>query len=99
MGIIGYPRKVKSQLETFLDAVRALYGKTNGIVGINDSNNAYIPGAVLQKKSTVTASAPGAGVGMLRWETGTIAGTLKLVAYSGTSTTGVTVVDNVGSGN
>jgi hypothetical protein len=45
------------------------------------------------------ATAPGADFGLLRWEDGTNAGTLKLVAYSGTSTTGVTVVDNVGAGN
>lgn len=50
-------------------------------------------------RSTVAVTAPGAGVGLLRWETGTNAGTLKLVAYSGTSTTGVTIVDNVGAGN
>lgn len=50
-------------------------------------------------KSTVTVTAPGAGIGMLRFENGTNAGTLKLVAYSGTSTTGVTVTDNIGAGN
>jgi hypothetical protein len=50
-------------------------------------------------KSTTGASAPGAGFGLIRWEAGTTGGTLKLVAYSGTSTTGVTIVDNVGSGN
>jgi len=50
-------------------------------------------------KSTVAVTAPGAGVGMLRWEAGTNAGTLKLVAYAGTSITGTTVVDNVGAGN
>lgn len=99
MGILGYPRKVKSQLEVFLDSVRALRGKSDGFVGISDTNTAYVPGAVLQAKSVGTATAPSKGVGMLRWEAGTNAGTLKLVAYSGTSTTGVTVVDNVGSGN
>lgn len=51
------------------------------------------------QKSTVAVVAPGAGVGTLRWEVGTNAGTLKLVGYSGTSTTGVTIVDNVGAGN
>ncbi len=50
-------------------------------------------------KSTVAAEAPGAGIGMLRWEAGTNTGTLKLVAYSGTSATGITIIDNVGSGN
>ena len=43
--------------------------------------------------------APGANVAVLRWQAGTNAGTLKLVAFAGTSTTGVTVVDNVGAGN
>ena len=50
-------------------------------------------------KSTVGVAAPGAGVGQLRFEAGTGAGTLKLVAYAGTSTTGVTIIDNVGAGN
>ena len=51
------------------------------------------------QKSTIAASAVGANRGMLRWEAGTNPGTLKLIAYSGTSTTGVTIVDNVGLGN
>lgn len=50
-------------------------------------------------RSTTAVTAPGADIGLLRWENGTNAGTLKLVGYSGTSTTGVTVVDNVGAGN
>lgn len=51
------------------------------------------------KKSTAAVTAPAAGYGLLRWEVGTNAGTLKLVGYSGTSTTGVTIIDNVGTGN
>ena len=51
------------------------------------------------QKSTVAVSAPGAGIGTLRWEPGTNPGTLKLVAYAGTSTTGTVIVDNVGGGN
>lgn len=50
-------------------------------------------------KQSALAVAPGKGVGALQFEAGTNAGTLKLVAYSGTSTTGVTVADNIGSGN
>jgi hypothetical protein len=42
------------------------------------------------------AVAPGSGYGALRWEPGTLPGKLKLVAYGNTSTTGVTIVDNVG---
>jgi len=58
-----------------------------------------VSGGYQSQKCTVAVEAPGRGRGMLRWEAGTNAGTLKLVAYAGTSTTGVTVVDNVGSGN
>ena len=51
------------------------------------------------KSSSALSLNPGVDLGVLRWESGTNAGTLKLVAYAGTSTTGVTVIDNVGSGN
>ena len=50
-------------------------------------------------KKTALSVAPGVDIAALQWECGTNAGTLKLVAYAGTSTTGVTVVDNVGTGN
>jgi hypothetical protein len=56
-------------------------------------------GWLVQAKALSTIAAPGAGYGLLRWEAGTNAGTLKLVAYSGTSTTGTVIVDNVGGGN
>lgn len=45
-----------------------------------------------------SVTAPGAATAMLRWEPGTNPGTLKLIAYAGTSTTGTLVIDNVGSG-
>ncbi|MGH7747580.1 MAG: hypothetical protein ACREQ5_22900, partial [Candidatus Dormibacteria bacterium] len=50
-------------------------------------------------KQTALAVAPGADIAHLQFEAGTNAGTLKLVAYAGTSTTGVTVADNIGTGN
>jgi hypothetical protein len=56
------------------------------------------PLAMVRANSALSIS-PGKDVAVLRWQPGTNAGTLKLVAYSGTSTTGVTVVDNVGAGN
>ena len=59
----------------------------------------FMTDGVQMPKITASVVAPGAGMGFLRWEAGTGAGTLKLVAYAGTSTTGVTVVDNVGAGN
>ena len=53
----------------------------------------------ISRSATALSTAPGANVAVLRWQSGTNAGTLKLVAFAGTSTTGVTVVDNVGTGN
>lgn len=52
----------------------------------------------VMKKNTQAATAPGAGYACLRWEAGTNSGTAKLVAYAGTSSTGVTLLDNVGAG-
>jgi len=72
------------------------YGLEVGASGVLiDSDEAKPFG---MKKQTVAVSAPGAGYATLRWEVGTGAGTAKLVAYAGTSTTGVTIVDNVGGG-
>jgi hypothetical protein len=45
-----------------------------------------------------TVVAPGAGYAKLVWVPGTTAGTAKLLAYAGTSTTPTTIIDNVGSG-
>lgn len=56
------------------------------------------PYSLIGAKVTDPATAPGAGFTALRWVAGTNAGTAKLVAYAGTSTTPVTVVDNVGGG-
>ena len=66
---------------------------------LGQGNTALAAGRLAMGRDAAAAFAPGAGYGLLRWETGTNAGTLKLVAYAGTSTTGVTVVDNVGGGN
>jgi hypothetical protein len=49
-------------------------------------------------KRTATGGNPGAAVGTLELVCGTTAGTAKLIAYAGTSTTPVTVADNIGSG-
>jgi len=50
-------------------------------------------------KCTVAVTAPGAGKFCIRAEVGTNPGTLKLVSYAGTSTTGAVLQDNVGAGN
>ncbi len=43
-------------------------------------------------------TAPGAGKARMYWVAGTTPGTAKLIAYAGTSSTPVTIVDNVGGG-
>lgn len=72
------------------------FNKTTGTLSVGSGAAA---GRLSMGRDTGAAVAPGAGLGMLRWEAGTNAGTLKLMAYSGTSVTGVAVVDNVGGGN
>lgn len=53
-----------------------------------------------QAMAKITASGTAPGVGFMKFEAtaGTNAGTCKIIAYAGTSTTPVTVVDNVGTG-
>lgn len=49
-------------------------------------------------KTTPIAAAPGAGFCIIQAVAGTIAGTCKIIIYAGTSSTAVTIVDNVGTG-
>lgn len=49
-------------------------------------------------KITASGTAPGAAGGKLALVCGTNAGTAKLISYAGTSTTPVTIVDNIGGG-
>lgn len=49
-------------------------------------------------KVAASGSAPGAGIAKIAWVAGTNANTCKLISYAGTSTTPVTIVDNVGAG-
>ena len=62
------------------------------------TNLTLTTGAFGMDKSIGVNVAAGAGGGALRVVCGTGAGTAKLVALAGTSTTGVTLVDNVGAG-
>ena len=62
-------------------------------------NDLLVHGSHKQTMSSAPPLAPGQDLGMLRWEPGTTPGTLKLVAYAGTSTDGVILADNVGAGN
>jgi hypothetical protein len=49
-------------------------------------------------KIAASGSAPGAAGGKLSLVCGTNSGSVKMIAYAGTSTTPVTIVDNIGSG-
>lgn len=49
-------------------------------------------------KATPLAAAPGAGFCVIQAVAGTNPGTCKIIIYAGTSTTAITIVDNVGSG-
>jgi hypothetical protein len=55
-------------------------------------------GEVGMPKITASGSAPGAAAAKMEWTVGTNGGTCKLISYAGTSTTPVTIVDNVGGG-
>lgn len=59
----------------------------------------FMSDSLLMPKISTAIVAPGTGLLTFRVEAGTNVGTLKLVAYAGTSTTGVTVADNIGAGN
>ncbi len=78
---------------TFFDRSHAQLGNLQ----VSGTLHAY--SQVTMASGMGTPIAPGAGRGALRWEPGTNAGTLKLVAYAGTSTTGTLIVDNVGAGS
>lgn len=55
-------------------------------------------GELAMAKISASGTAPGAGFGKMEWVAGTTAGTCKLIAYAGTSTTPTTIIDNVGGG-
>jgi hypothetical protein len=73
-------------------------GKSRFLGDTQASGTTQIYGPLIMHSGSAL-NAPGASNGMLRWEPGTNAGTLKLVAYAGTSTAGTTVLDNIGAGN
>lgn len=61
--------------------------------------NGDVANPLIIAKDSVPVTPPGAGNLSLRVEVGTNPGTLKIVAYAGTSSSGVVIADNIGSGN
>lgn len=68
-------------------------GMTVGSAALNTNS-----GEIAMTKMVDAASAPTAGGAKLAVLCGTNAGTAKIVAYAGSSSTAVTVIDNVGAG-
>jgi hypothetical protein len=85
-------------LGTLWFAPAAAAGNAGGTVtnanAIGFSNKAEL----LMQKKTASNTAPGAGLLKFQVVAGTTGGTCKIIAYAGTSTTPVTIVDNVGGG-
>ena len=96
MAVIAAPHP--NQILPANDPVAMIRALVNVLRRMADAINT-IPREVTGIKRTDTQDPPGVNVGLLRWELGSTAGTLKLVAYAGTDGTGITIVDNVGSGN
>jgi hypothetical protein len=85
-------------------AITAAAGTFSGAVAANTTLNVGGVAATLATgetggaKITASGSAPGAGTAKFERVAGTNAGSCKMISYAGTSTTPVTIVDNVGSG-
>lgn len=78
----------------FIDASASLYGNT---ILVGSGAPTASTGELVGQKITATTSAPGAGFAKMEWVAST-GGSCKLIAYAGTSSTPVTIVDLVGSG-
>ena len=72
-------------------AIGAAYGSTTTTLPAQ-------AGDLILKKETDAGAAPGAGYCTIKVVAGTNAGSGKLIAYCGTSTTPVTIADNIGGG-
>lgn len=79
--------------------IPALTGATTNWAFYSATAPSYTGGDLFfAKQSSASGTAPGAGSIKLEVVAGTNAGTCKIIAYAGTSTTASTVLDNIGSG-
>lgn len=69
-----------------------------GSLALGSGSLTVSAGSVGLTKITASAAAAGAAGGKIELVCGTNSGTAKLIAYAGTSTTAVTILDNIGSG-
>lgn len=76
----------------------ALQVHRNGAINVGPTQATLGSSEIGVTKVTASGTAPGAGTAKMSWVAGTNAGSCKLISYAGTSTTAVTVVDNVGAG-
>lgn len=70
----------------------------NGQLTVGTTTLTGVKGEIALAKITASGSAPGAAGLKFEAVCGTNAGSAKIITYAGTSTTPVTIVDNVGSG-
>lgn len=68
-----------------------------GSLSLGSGSLTVSAGSIGLTKITASAAAPGAGGGKIELVCGTNSGTAKLIAYAGTSTTAVTILDNIGA--
>jgi hypothetical protein len=69
-----------------------------GVYQADSGDQNFFGGPILMQKNAAKSSAPGAENLRMEVVCGTNAGTAKLQAYAGTSTTPVPILDNIGSG-
>lgn len=83
----------------FLGTQAGFIGFTfGGAVQVGGSGLVLASGELGVTKIAASGSAPGANGGKVALVCGTNAGSAKLIAYAGTSTTPTTILDNIGSG-
>lgn len=73
-------------------------GSTAGTLQLTNISLLSTGNTFTRAKATDPVTAPGAGSCKTYWVAGTVGSSGKLIAYCGTSTTPVSIVDNVGSG-
>ena len=88
-----------SAINTFVNvgANLATTGTATSIV-IQLTSSLVIASTLILGKTAATTVAPGAGFAYIQAVSGTTPGTCKIIIFAGTSTTAITIVDNVGAG-
>lgn len=85
--------------KTFTASASITISGTDGaLVNFGGGGNVLYNNPLELPKSTPFGAAPGAGIALIQAVAGTNPGTCKIIIYAGTSSTPITIVDNIGSG-